>query len=74
MNLTLSIDEKLLDRAREKLRASGKTVNQEIREHLMYLVGDDEQLASDLEFLDKFSGTGNSKGWQWNREEAYERR
>lgn len=74
MNITLSIDEKLVERVREKLRATGKTVNQEIREHFRHLVGDDEQLASDLEFLDKFSGLGDSKGWKWNREDAYERR
>ncbi len=74
MNITLSVDEKLVERVREKLRATGKTVNQEIREHFQHLVGDDEYLASDLEFLDKFSGLGNSNGWKWNREDAYERR
>ena len=31
MNLTLSIDEQLVERAREKLRATGKSINQEIR-------------------------------------------
>ena len=55
MNVTLSIDEKLLERAREKLRAAGKTVNQEIREHLQHLVGD-EDLERDLEFLEKTAG------------------
>jgi hypothetical protein len=74
MNITLSVDEKLVERVREKLRATGKTVNQEIREHFQHLVGDDEYLASDLEFLDKFSGLGNSNDWKWNREDAYERR
>ena len=73
-NLTLSVDERLLERTREKLRATGKTVNQEIREHFQRIVGDDEQLASDLEFLEKYSGLGDSKGWKWNRDEAYERR
>ena len=42
MNLTLSIDEQLVERAREKLRATGKSINQEIREHLEHIVGDDE--------------------------------
>ena len=58
MNVTLSIDEKLLERVREKLRATGKTVNQEIREHLQHLVGDEEQLRSDLDFLEKSAGLG----------------
>ena len=73
MNITLSIDEKLLERAREKLRATGKTVNQEIREHLQHIVGDGD-LERDLEFLEKTAGQGNSGGWKWNREELYERR
>jgi hypothetical protein len=73
VNITLSIDEDLVERAREKLRATGKTINQEIREHLQHIVGDDEQLVSDLEFLEKNSGLGDSKGWKWNREDAYER-
>jgi hypothetical protein len=73
VNITLSIDEQLVERAREKLRATGKSINQEIREHLEHIVGDDEQLASDLEFLKTHSGLGDSKGWKWNREDAYER-
>jgi len=73
VNVTLSIDEKLLERAREKLRAAGKTVNQEIRDHLQHIVGDDN-LEHDLEFLEKTAGQGNSDGWKWNREELYDRR
>lgn len=73
MNITLSIDEKLLERAREKLRATGKTVNQEIREHLQHLAGSDDQLEADLKYLEETAGLGDSKGWKWNREGAYER-
>jgi hypothetical protein len=73
-NLTLSIDERLLERTRDALRATGKTVNQEVREHFQRIVGDDEQLDADLEFLEKTAGLGNSNGWKFNREELYERR
>ncbi len=73
-NLTLSLDERLLEKAREKLRATGKTVNQEIREHFQRIVGDDEQLAADLEFLERTPGLGDSNGWKFNRDELYERR
>lgn len=73
VNITLSIDEQLIERVREKLRAEGKTVNQEIREHFQHIVGDDQELPSDLEYLETHSGLGNSNGWKWNREEAYER-
>jgi len=75
MNITLSIDEQLAERAREKLRAVGKSLNQEIREHLQHVAGDgDEQLERDLEFLQSTAGLGNSNGWKYNREDAYEER
>ena len=73
MNITLSIDEQLVERAREKLRATGKTINQEIREHLQHIAGDDE-LARDLEGFKQRVGQGNSNGWKWNRDELYEER
>ena len=72
MNITLSIDEQLVERAREKLRATGKTINQEIREHLAHIVGDDE-LERDIEFFERTSGLGKPEsGWKWNRDELYE--
>jgi hypothetical protein len=75
MNITLSIDEQVVKRAREKLRAVGKSVNEEIREHLRHIAGeDDEALERDLEFLTNTAGLGNSNGWKWNREDAYEDR
>lgn len=73
-NLTLSMDEQLLERAREKLRMAGKTVNQEIREHFERLVGTDEQLEADLAFLRETAGWGDSKGRRFSREEGYEER
>jgi hypothetical protein len=73
MNITLSIDEQLVERAREKLRATGKTINQEIREHLEHIVGDDD-LERDIEFLERTAGLGNSDGWKFNRDELHERR
>jgi hypothetical protein len=75
MNITLSIDEQLVERARGKLSAVGKSLNQEIREHLQRIAGDDdEQLVRDLEFLRSTSGLGNSNGWKYNRDDAYEER
>jgi len=75
MNITLSIDEQVAERAREKLRAVGKSLNQEIRDHLQHVAGDDdEQLERDLEFLQSTAGLGNSNGWKYNRDDAYEER
>jgi hypothetical protein len=73
MNITLSIDEQLLERVREKLRATGKTVNQEIREHLQHIAGE-EDVERDIEAYLKRVGQGNSGGWKWNRDEIYEER
>ena len=74
VNITLSIDEQLVERAREKLRPTGKTLNQEIREHLQHIVGDDE-LEADISFFVKTSGKGKpDEGWKWSRDEIYEDR
>ncbi len=71
VNITLSIDEQLVERAREKLRATGKTINQEIREHLRHIAGDDE-LEKDIAFFVRTSGRGKpDAGWKWNRDEVY---
>lgn len=74
MNITLSIDEQIVSRAREKLQATGKSINQEIREHLQHIVSDDQELEQELEEFVRTSGQGNSNGWKWNREDAYEDR
>ena len=74
MNITLSIDEQLAERAREKLRATGKNLNQEIREHLQHLTGDDD-LERAIEFFVNTSGKGKpDPDWKWNRDEIYEDR
>jgi ribosome recycling factor len=73
MNITLSIDEQVAERARERLRAMGKSLNQEIRDHLQHLAGDDDMDRA-LEEFQKRVGQGNSSGWKWNRDELYEER
>ena len=74
VNITLSIDEQIAERAREKLRAMGKSLNQEIRDHLQHVAGDDD-LERDIEFFVKTSGMGKPEaGWKWNRDEVYEDR
>jgi predicted ArsR family transcriptional regulator len=74
VNVTLSIDEQLVERAREKLRATGKSLNQEIREHLENLVGD-QDLERELEEFRLRAGQGRSDpGWKFNRDEIYEER
>ena len=76
VNITLSIDEELLHRARKALSATGRTVHQEFREHMKHVAGDDDQeLDRALAFFEETSGQGRSEpGWKWNRDEIYEDR
>jgi hypothetical protein len=72
MNLTLSIDEQLVERARKVARAMGKSLNQLVREYLSGLAASDDP-QRDIEELRKLSGKGHSRGWRYNREEMHER-
>lgn len=73
MNLTLSIDEQLVAQARKKASALGKSLNQMIRDYLQSIVGGDDPQRSIAEFK-RLSGTGDSRGWRFNRDEIHERR
>lgn len=72
MNLTLSINEQVLNKAREAAKAQGKSVNQLVREYLQQFSGQDDLQQSLAEFR-ATSCKGNSKGWKFNRDELYER-
>jgi len=72
MNVTLSIDEKVITLARKKAEALGTSVNQLIRDYLEKLAGGDDPEKSIEEFK-RLSGQGNSRGWKFNRNEIHER-
>ena len=72
MNVTLSIDEHLVARARKRADALGKSLNQLIRDYLEKLVGSDDPERSIEEFK-SLSGRGHSRGWRFNRDEIHER-
>jgi len=72
MNVTLSIDEQLVARARKKADALGKSLNQLIRDYLQKLAGGDDPERSIEEFK-RLSGRGNSRGWRFNRDEIHDR-
>ena len=75
MNLTLSIDDQVIEAARRRAKALGKSVNQLVREYLQQLAGDPdrEALLQEYRELSKHP-IGDSKGWKFNREEIHERR
>lgn len=74
MNLTLSIDEQVVARARRVADSMGKSVNQLVREYLESLTeaGDAERDIEELRALSK-RGKGRSRGWTFSREEIHER-
>jgi len=72
MNLTLSVDEQVIERARKKADALGKSLNQLVRDYLQQLAGGDDPERSIEEFK-RLSGTGRSHGWRFNRDEIHER-
>jgi hypothetical protein len=73
MNVTLSIDDQLVARARKKAEAMGKSLNQLIRDYLQRVAGADDPERSVKEFR-RLSGRGDSRGWRFDRDEIHERR
>jgi hypothetical protein len=72
MNVTLSIDEHVVARARKKAESLGKSLNQMIRDYLETVAGSHDPLGSIDEFK-RLSGRGDSRGWRFNRDEIHER-
>lgn len=72
MNVTLSIDEQVVARARKKAAVLGKSLNQLIREYLQRLAGGDDAERS-IEEFNHLSGRGHSRGWRFNRNEIHDR-
>jgi uncharacterized protein (DUF2267 family) len=75
MNVTLSIDDELANRAREAARREGTTLNDMIRRHLETVAGRNNgaTLARDLRQL-WAEHPGHSGGRKIARDEAYEGR
>jgi antitoxin component of RelBE/YafQ-DinJ toxin-antitoxin module len=74
MNITLSIDERLAERARRVATAMGKSLNQLIREHLQAITtrGDAEAFSLELRRLSA-SAKGHAMGRRLTREDAHDR-
>lgn len=72
MNLTLSVDEQLVAKARKSAHALGKSLNQLIRDYLRTLAGGDNPERSIEEFR-ALSGKGHSRGARFDRDELHER-
>jgi hypothetical protein len=75
VNVTLSVDEEIIQRARRRAEILGTSVNQLVREYLEQLAGKTDPNADAAEF-EKLSrlARGDSRGWKFDREELHERR
>jgi antitoxin component of RelBE/YafQ-DinJ toxin-antitoxin module len=72
MNVTLAVDEQLLERARRVARASGTSLNQMIRDYLAEIAGDND-LDREVAELRALSATGSRGEWSFDRDELHER-
>lgn len=72
MNLTLSVDRSLLERARRAAKARGKSVNQLVREYLEQMAAEGNA-QSEIAELRELSGTGHRGDWTFDRDELHER-
>ena len=75
VNLTLSVDDEIVAKARRRAEALGTSVNQLIREYLEDLAGSSDRQADADEFLRLSQiSNGHSQGWKFNRDEIHERK
>lgn len=71
MNITLSVDEAVAERAREAAQKMGKSLNQAVREYLEQLAGSAQRSQQWAEFEARCLNSGASlNGWKFNRDEA----
>jgi len=75
VNVTLSIADEVINRARRKAEAMGTRMNQFVPEYLEQLAGNTApaEIAGEFERLSRLS-RGHRRGWKFNREELHERR
>jgi antitoxin component of RelBE/YafQ-DinJ toxin-antitoxin module len=74
MNITLSVDERVAEQAREAARAMGKSLNQAVRDYLEQLARQ-QQVVAELEAFEAsaLGSPGQLRGWRFDREEANRR-
>ena len=74
VNITLSVDDRLIEEARKLAQVRGTSVNQLVRDYLEALVRphDVKGYGVELRRLTE-EGAGHSKGWRFDRDDLHER-
>jgi hypothetical protein len=75
MNITLSVDDRVVEQARKAAQAMGKSLNQAVRDYLEQLAGQTQRdaVVEELKGL-SMKGRGPSAGWRFDRDEVYAER
>lgn len=72
MNLTLSIDKQLLEKARSTAFAMGLSLNEMVRRYLEQVAGETDQAGTFQELRELCTTRGgHSAGQKWTREELH---
>lgn len=75
MNITLSVDDRLVEEARKLAQARGTSLNQLVRDYLEGLVRPHNTEAYGMELRRLTAeGGGRSEGWRFDRDELHGRR
>jgi hypothetical protein len=74
MNITLSVEDEVIESARQRAKALGSSVDQLVREYLAQLAGKSDPAvdAAEFERLSRLAN-GDSRGWKFDRDEIHER-
>ena len=74
MNITLSVDEQVAQRAREAAQKMGKSLNQAVRDYLEQLAGSSRRGQQWAQFEARcLRSPAQFGGWKFDRDEANER-
>ncbi len=74
MNITLSVDEQVVARAREAAQKLGKSLNQVVRDYLEQLAGSARRSQQWEQFEQRcLESKARLEGWRFDRDEANER-
>lgn len=74
MNITLSVDEQVAQRAREAAQKMGKSLNQAVRDYLEQLAGSGLREQRWAQFEARcLQSPAKLEGWRFSRDEANER-
>jgi hypothetical protein len=74
MNITLSVDERVAEAARDAARKMGKSLNQAVRDYLEQLAGQ-ERIESEWSAWEQrcLKGGGRLQGWKFDRDAVHDR-